>query len=96
MVSVLEESTAVAADQQLQDMLSNAITDPEKFRNLSITVKVSHVGKNINKLSLARRGHSLISKKNWKDQADVDIKCILANIFTKQKVVISSRFIARL
>jgi len=76
MVSLLEESTAVAANQQLQDMLSNAITDPDKFRNLSITVKVSHVGKNINKVSLARRGHSLISKK--KDQADVDIKCILA------------------
>lgn len=52
MVSVLEDSTAAAANQQLQDMLNNAITDPDKFRNLSIRVKVSHVGKNINEISL--------------------------------------------
>ena len=95
MVSLLEESTAVAANKQLQDMLSNAITDPDKFRNLSITVKVSHVGKNINKVSLARIGHSLISKKK-KDQAGDDIKCILANISQNKKVVISSRFMLRL
>lgn len=52
MVSVLEDSTAAAANQQLQDMLNNAITDPDKFRNLSIRVKVSHVGKNIHEISL--------------------------------------------
>ena len=54
MVSALEDSTAAAANQQLQDMLNNAITDPDKFRNLSITVKVPHVGKNINEVSLAQ------------------------------------------
>ena len=52
MVSVLEDSTAAAANQQLQDMLNNAITDPDKFRNLSITVKVPHVGKKINEVSI--------------------------------------------
>lgn len=46
MVAALEDSTAAAANQQLQDMLNNAITDPDKFRNLSMRVKASHVGKN--------------------------------------------------
>lgn len=46
MVAALEDSTASAANQQLQDMLNNAITDPDKFRNLSMRVKTSHVGKN--------------------------------------------------
>lgn len=54
MVSVLEDSTAAAANQQLQDMLNNAITDPEKFRNLSITVKAPHVGKKVNEVSIAQ------------------------------------------
>lgn len=54
MVSVLEDSTAAAANQQLQDMLNNAITDPDKFRNLSITVKAPHVGKKVNEVSTAQ------------------------------------------
>jgi len=52
MVSVLEDSTAAAANRQLQDMLNNAITDPDKFRNLSITVKAPHVGKNSKEVSI--------------------------------------------
>ena len=55
MVSVLEDSTAAAANQQLQDMLNNAITDPDKFRNLSITVTVPHVGKNIKEVSIQHK-----------------------------------------
>ena len=50
-MSVLEDSTAAAANHQLQDMLDNAITDPDKFRNLSITVKAPHVGKKVNEVS---------------------------------------------
>ena len=95
MVSLLEESTAVAANQQLQDMLSNAITDPDKFRNLSITVKVSNVGKNNNKVSLARIGHSLISKK--KRTKLTFTSNVFWQIFSQnKKVVISSRFMLRL
>ena len=54
MVSVLEDSTAAAANQQLQDMLNNAITDPDKFRNLSITVKAPYVGKKVNDVSITQ------------------------------------------
>lgn len=46
MVAALEDSTAAAAQRQVQDMLNNAITDPDKFRNLSLRTKASHVGKN--------------------------------------------------
>lgn len=46
MVAALEDSTAAAAHRQVQDMLNNAITDPDKFRNLSLRTKASHVGKN--------------------------------------------------
>ena len=45
-MAALEDSTTVAANQQLQDMLNNAITDPDKFRNLTMRVKTPHVGKN--------------------------------------------------
>lgn len=54
MVSVLEDSTAAAANQQLQDMLNNAITDPDRFHNLSITVKAPHVGKKVNEVNIAQ------------------------------------------
>ena len=54
MVSVLEDSTAAAANKQLQDMLNNAITDPDKFRNLSITVKAPHVGKRVDEVNIAQ------------------------------------------
>ncbi|XP_020609112.1 uncharacterized protein LOC110047687 [Orbicella faveolata] len=65
MVSVLEDSTAAAANQQLQDMLNNAITDPDKFRNLSITVKVPHVEITIDVIEMIKfKGLSLSMMRN--------------------------------
>lgn len=47
MLKALEDTTEVIAQQQLQDMLNNAITDPNKFHNLGLKTKSSNVGKNI-------------------------------------------------
>lgn len=47
MVAALEESVTAVAYQQVQDMLNNAITDPEKFHNLSLRTKSPNVGKNL-------------------------------------------------
>ena len=47
MVAALEESVTAVAYQQVQDMLNNAITDPEKFHNLSLRTKSPTVGKNL-------------------------------------------------
>lgn len=43
MVAALEESVTAVAYQQVQDMLNNAITDPEKFHNLSLRTKSPNV-----------------------------------------------------
>ena len=47
MVKALEDTTEVIAQQQLQDMLNNAITDPNKFNNLGLKTKSSNVGKDV-------------------------------------------------
>ena len=56
MVAALEDSIATAAHQQVQDMLNNAIVDPEKFRNLSLRTKAPNVGKDIKKTTLIVKG----------------------------------------
>ena len=47
MVKALEDTIEIIAQQQLQDMSNNAITDPNKFHNLGLRTKSSNVGKNI-------------------------------------------------
>lgn len=46
MVKALEDTTEAVARRQLQDMLNNAITEPDKFHNLGLRIKSSNVGKN--------------------------------------------------
>lgn len=60
MVAALEDSIATAAHQQVQDMLNNAIVDPEKFRNLSLRTKAPNVGKDIKKTTLIVKGCCLL------------------------------------
>ena len=46
MLKALEDAVKIVAYQQLQDMLNNAITDPDKFHSLGLRTKSSNVGKN--------------------------------------------------
>ena len=47
MMKALEGTTEAVAHQQLRDMLNNAITDPDKFHNLSLKAKYPNVGNDI-------------------------------------------------